>query len=182
MDEQGLIQKLKACSGNFTGELRKLRVGRASVELVENIPIQAYENTMPLKQVASISIPEASSLLIIPWDKTLVPSIEKAIRDADLGLQPIVSGEQVRVNIPPLTEERRIGLVKILNQETENARVCVRKLREDTMKEVDKAESSGEISEDDKFRLRDMIQKNIEKYNQEIEGIRANKEREITTL
>ena len=182
MDEQNLIQKLQACLGGFKDELRKLRVGRASVELVENIPISAYENTMPLKEVASISIPEVASLLIVPWDKALIPAIEKGIRDADLGFQPVVSGDTVRVTIPPLTEERRMDLVKILNQAGEDARVCIRKLREDTMKEIDRTESSGEISGDDKFRLRDMVQKNVEKYNKEIDEVRARKEHEITTL
>ena len=182
MNEQERIKKLDACVESFRRELAKLRVGRANVGLVEDISVSAYENTMLLKEVASISAPEARSLLIEPWDKSLVPAIEKAIRDSDLGLNPVVDGENVRVTIPALTEERRGDLVKILNKEAEKVRVCIRRGREDFMKNIDSQEERGDISKDDKFREREGAQEDVDAHNKIIEEIRTNKEGDITTL
>ena len=182
MTGQERIKKLEACVESFRRELAKLRVGRANVSLVEDIPVSAYENTLPLKEVASISAPEARSLLIAPWDKSLVQAIEKAIRDSNLGLDPVVDGERVRVTVPALTEERRGDLVKILNQEAEKVRVCIRQVREDAMQDIDNQEVKGEISEDDKFREREGTQEDVDAHNKIIEEIRANKEGDITIL
>jgi len=175
-------KQLEGCVGSFRSQLAKFRVGRASVELIENVDVLAYGGTMPLKQLAGLSAPEPRSLLVEPWDKSLLPQIERAIREAGLGLSPVVDGEKIRVTVPQLTQERRLELVKLLNLETENARVCVRTVREDAMKAIERREESGEISEDAKFRERDLAQKEIETTNKNIEEIRADKERDITTL
>ena len=182
MDEAVFLKELNTCLDVFKNETKKLRVGRAQTELVEDISVSVYGSFLPLAQVAAISAPEPRSLLIAPWDKSLIPAIEKAIRDANLGFQPVVSGEQIRISIPPLTEERRLELVKVLNGTTEVARVCVRRAREEKMRAIDAAEKEGTIGEDEKFRGRDKAQKQVDDYNSKVEEMRLHKEKEIVSL
>lgn len=163
-------------------ELGKLRTGRASASLVENLSVDYYGAKSVLKQMASITVPEARTIAITPWDRDSLVNIEKAIRDSQLNLNPINDGQLIRINIPALNEERRKELVKILNQNAENARIAVRKIRESLWEDIQEAEKAGRISEDDKFSGKEKLQKVVDGYNAKIEEIREHKEKEIMTV
>ena len=127
MDDQSFRQNLEGALGALQRELHRLRTSRASMELVEDIPVEAYGSVMSVKQVSNISIPEARLILLQAWDKALVPAIEKAVRDAGMNLNPAVDGQMIRVPIPPLTEESRRTYVKIAAEKTEESHVSIRR-------------------------------------------------------
>lgn len=164
---------------HFKEELGKLRTGRASASLVENLLVDYYGAKSPLKQVASITIPEPRTITIAPWDKDNLVNIEKAIRESQLNLNPMNDGQVVRINIPPLNEERRKELVKILNQKAEESKVSVRKIREEIWDEIQDLVKSGKMGEDGKFSGKDELQKVIDEQNAKIEELRNKKEEEI---
>ncbi|HRY82932.1 MAG TPA: ribosome recycling factor [Candidatus Moranbacteria bacterium] len=166
----------------FKDELGKLRTGRASVSLVEDLLVDYYGAKSPLKQVASITVPEARTIAITPWSRDVLVDIEKAIRESQLNLNPVNDGQVVRINIPALNEERRKELVKMLNQRAEEARVSVRRVREEIWEEIQEAEKAGKIGEDDKFSGKEKLQKIVDEYNAKIEEIRKKKEEEIMTI
>lgn len=162
--------------------LSELRTGRASPALVENVPVDSYGTKMPLKSLASISIPEARQILIKPWDKSNLSEIQKAIITSNIGLNPVVDQDSIRLQIPQLTEDRRKELVKTAKQRLEEARIAVRKIREEEMKLIEKMEKDKEISESEKFRKRDEVQKTVDEYNKKIDSIGAEKEKEVMTI
>lgn len=166
----------------FKEELAKLRTGRANPALVENILAECYGSKMPLKQLASISVPEARLITINPWDKSALSAIEAAISASDLGLNPNNDGQIIRLNIPPLNEERRQEMVKALNQKTEEFRIAIRNIREEIWREIQNKEKSGEISEDEKFKGKEKLQEMIDEYNQTAEELREGKEKEIMII
>jgi len=166
----------------FREELNKLRTGRASVSLVDTLMVEYYGSKVPMKQIASINTPEARTIAISPWDKDSLVNIEKAVRESQLNLNPINDGQMVRINIPALTEERRKELVKVLNQKAEEARVAVRKAREEIWDELQEMEKQGKIGEDDKFGGKEKLQKIVDEYNGKIEEVRGKKEQEIMTI
>lgn len=167
---------------HFKEELNQLRTGRAATALVENIMVDYYGAKSPLKQVASITIPEPRTIAISPWDKGALVNIESAIRESQLNLNPNNDGSIIRINIPQLTEERRKELVKVLNQKAEEARISVRKHREEVWEEIQNMEKEGAIGEDDKFAGKDKLQEVVDEYNGKIESIREAKEKEILTV
>jgi ribosome recycling factor len=167
---------------HFVEEAAKLRTGRANPALVENILVDYYGTRTPLVQIASISIPEARQILIQPWDKGAMQPIETAIRESDLGLNPGNDGQNIRVVLPALNEERRRDLVKALGARAEEARIAIRTVREDVWKEIQDLEKEGVISEDDKFQGKDALQKVIDEYNAKIESLKEKKEQEILTV
>ncbi|MFZ2192919.1 MAG: ribosome recycling factor [Candidatus Moraniibacteriota bacterium] len=160
---------------HFKEELGKIRTGRASSAMVENLTVEYYGSFSPLKQIASISIPEPRMIVISPWDKGGLPIIEKAIRESDLNLSPMNDGQIIRINVPALTEERRREFVKMLNNVSEGARVSVRRCREDVWDEI----QALNIGEDDKFQGKEKLQKIVDEYNAVIEEVRKKKEVEI---
>lgn len=166
----------------FKEELSQIRTGRASSALVENLTVEYYGSRSPIKQVASITVPEPRTIMISPWDKDNLVNIEKAIRESQLNLNPMNDGLAVRINIPALTEERRKELVKMLNQKAEESRVSVRKIREEIWSDIQEMEKDGKIGEDDKFQGKDKLQKIVDEYNKKIEEIRESKEKEIMTV
>lgn len=166
----------------FQQEIAKFRTNRATPALVEHIGVESYGSIMPLKQVASIVVQDARSLMIQPWDRSTLGAIESAIRKADIGVNPTNDGAGIRLNLPPLTEDRRRDLVKSLNQTAEEARIAVRNVREEILKEIQSAEKEGLMSEDDKFRGKEVVQEKVEVYNKRIEEIRKKKEEEIMTV
>ena len=174
-----LKQKLEKSIQLFNQELRSLRVGRASPELVENVLVKAYEDMMPLVQVASIQTPQHDQIIIQPWDAGLVGAVEEALRKADLNLNPVVDGVIIRISIPPLTEESRRDLVRLVHKHAEGARIVVRNIREEAMEGIDRAEKEKEISEDEKFRQKDETQKLIDEYNGKIKESAKGKEKVI---
>ncbi|MFP4483930.1 MAG: ribosome recycling factor [Spirochaetaceae bacterium] len=160
-------------------EFQTIRTGRASSAVFEKIKVDYYGNPTPLNQVATISIPEARLVVIQPWDKSVISEIEKAIQKSELSLNPMNDGKVIRINIPPLTEERRKEFVKVAKNAAEQARVAVRNIRRDANDELKKAQKAGDISEDDEKRLEDAIQKLTDKYVEEINKLLEEKENEI---
>lgn len=163
-------------------EASKLRTGRANPGLVDSLMIDCYGVPTPIKQIASVSVPEARQLLIQPWDRSHLQAIEKAITMANIGATLSNDGIATRLTFPPMTEENRRDLVKVLSQKAEEARVGVRNVREDIWKEILKLEKSGDITEDEKFAGKDELQEVIDAYNKKIEDLRKKKEQEIMTV
>lgn len=160
-------------------ESASLRTGRATPALVENIPVDSYGSRVPLKHVASISVEDARTLRVTPWDAGVVKNIEHAIIGSNLGVQPIADKQSVRIVMPELTEERRKSLIKILYDKLEEAKISLKLAREEVWKDVQEKERNGEISEDDKFRLKEELQKIIDGFSKEIEEMAERKELEI---
>ena len=181
------IQKLKSDIGRrmegaldvLYKEFGGLRTGRASISLLEPITIEAYGQPMPMNQVGTVGVPEARLLTVQVWDKGLVSSVEKAIRDSDLGLNPVSDGQLVRIPIPPLSEERRVELTKIAGRYTEEAKVAIRNVRRHAMDELKKAEKDGDISEDAQRDYGDNVQKLTDAYVSKMDEALAKKEEEI---
>lgn len=163
-------------------ELKTLRTGRASSQLVENLQVEYYGAPTALIQIAQITVPEARTITIQPYDKSALKDIEKAIQSSNLGINPVNDGAYIRLTIPAMTEERRKELVKVVSQLAEKARVAVRNIREEIWKEIQKMEKDGKISEDEKMRAKDDMQKVVDKYNDEIKKIVDTKEQEVMTI
>lgn len=164
------------------GELNKLRTSRANPAMVEDIKIDYYGTSTLIKQLGSISVPEPRQLLITPWDKNALQPVEKAVRDAGLGFNPVNEGDKIRITMPELTEERRRELLKVAGRVAEDFRIRLRNLREDIQKEIKKQEAAGAISEDDKFRAQESLQELIDEYNAKIKETYERKEKEIMTI
>lgn len=164
---------------NLKDEFKKIRSGRANASLVEGLIVEYYGNRLPLKQLASISVPEPRLIVVQPWDKGALPDIEKAFHKSDLMLNPNNDGKVIRINIPPLTEERRIELVKIAKGKVEEGRVATRNIRRDGNDEVKEAEKLGHISEDDSKKSLDEIQKITNEYIEKLNKLLEVKEAEI---
>lgn len=166
-------------TNHFKDEIDKLKAGRATPILVEDILVESYGVKTPLKQVGSISVPEPSLLVIEPWDKTLLKEIEKAISQSNLDLSVSVSETVVRAKIPPLTEEKRKTIIKLLHEKREEAKISLRQIRDKIRKDIDNQEKNKEISEDDKFNFRKELDEAIKDKTQEIEDLAKKKEGEI---
>ena len=160
-------------------EFKKIRSGRANAGLVEGLVVDYYGSKTPLKQLASISVPEPRLIVIQPWDKGTLPEIEKAFHTSDLGLNPNNDGKVIRISIPALTEERRKELVKVAKGKAEDARVAVRNIRRDGNEEVKTAEKEGHVSEDDSKKTLDEIQKVTDEYIEKINKLLDAKDAEI---
>ncbi len=163
-------------------EFSALRTGRSSPALVENIPVHAYDSMMELKGISSITIPDAKTILIEPWDKTLLQTIEKAIRDSGIGLNPSIDGSLIRISIPSMTEETRKQIVKLLKEKVEEARIRIRAVREELRGEILQKEKDKLFSEDEKFKLLDELDKLTKEFNEEITAMAEHKEEEILTI
>jgi ribosome recycling factor len=160
-------------------ELAAVRTGRASLALLDGIMVNYYGTQTPLQQLASLSIPDSRQIAIQPWEQKIIPDIEKAILKSDLGLTPINDGKMVRINIPPLTEERRKQLVKAVKKKAEEAKVSVRNIRRDTNEELKKLEKEKHLSEDEVRRLQEETQKITDSYIDKVDEILGHKEKEI---
>ena len=174
--------KLEKIIEHLKIEIASLRTGRASPALVEDLEVDYYGTKTPLKAVAAISSPDPKQILIQPWDKNAVQPIERAIQSSSLGLNPITDKDSIRLSISPLTEERRRELTKILGKHLEEARIQVRREREDVLKRIDTKEKAKQISEDEKFRQSKEAQKVVDEINKKIEEMGKAKEKEIMTV
>jgi ribosome recycling factor len=163
-------------------ELSKLRTGRAHTSLLDHITVEYYGSDVPLSQVANISVVDARTLGVSPWEKQMVPVIEKAILNSDMGLNPVTSGEIIRVPLPPLTEERRKDMTKIVRQEGENAKVAIRNIRRDVLGDIKQLQKEKEITEDDEHRAQDEIQKITDKYVAEVDKLLEAKEKDLMEI
>jgi ribosome recycling factor len=161
-------------------EFAKIRTGKATVSLLDGVKVEAYGSTVPLRQVANISVPEARLLVVQPWDKKIIGDVEKAIRSADLGLNPSNNGTLVRVPIPPLTEERRKEMVRYVHKLAEEGRVAIRNVRRDVNEILRQRQKDGQISEDEFHRAHDkVIQEMTDERIREVDHVLAVKETEL---
>lgn len=186
MTAQEVIQQTEHKMGVTVEKLRedftRIRTGRASTGLLDKIKVDYYGCPTPINQVAQVGVGDAHTLTVQPWEKNMVKVVEKAIRDSDLGLNPGTSGDVIRVPLPPLTEERRRELSKIVKGFGEDAKVAVRNLRRDANGQIERLEKDKEISEDDQRRLETDIQKLTDRYVAEIDKVITEKEKEIMTV
>jgi ribosome recycling factor len=172
-------ERMQKCVVAFKNELKRLRTGRAHTSLLEHIRVDYYGSEVPLQQVASLALEDARTITVTPWEKNLVSAIEKAIMKSDLGLTPNTAGTVIRVPMPPLTEERRRDLTKVVRQEAENARVAVRNVRRDVINDLRDMVKEKLVSQDDDRRAQDEIQKLTDKHIAEIDQVLAEKEKEL---
>ncbi len=163
-------------------DFSKLRTGRASTSLVEEVQVDYYNTPTPLNQLASISIPDSRTIAIQPWDRSSFSNVEKAIQKSDLGLNPVNDGKVIRINIPPLTEERRKDLVKVAKKYTEEAKIAVRNIRREANETLKKMKNSKEISEDDMHSGQDKVQELTDRYIARTDQAFSAKEKEIMEL
>ncbi len=173
------VERMKKSISALKDELNTIRTGRASAALFDKIRVDYYGDKSPLSQVATISIPEARLVVIQPWDKGLIGEIEKAIQKSELSLNPSNDGKVIRIAIPPLTEERRKELAKQAKAQAEQSRVAIRNIRRDGNEELKKLEKDGTLTEDGLKTAEDELQKNTDKFIQEINKILEDKEKEI---
>ena len=163
-------------------ELQRLRTGRASTALIEPLKVNYYGSEVPLSQVASVAVADARSLVITPWEKQIVGAVEKAILASDLGLTPTTVGNVIRINLPPLTEERRKELGKHVSHEGENAKVAVRNVRRDALHHVKELLKEKKITEDEDRRAEEDIQKLTDKFVKDVDGVVKLKEDELMAM
>ncbi|HEB67430.1 MAG TPA: ribosome recycling factor [Gammaproteobacteria bacterium] len=163
-------------------ELAKLRTGRAHTSLLDHITVEYYGSNVPLSQVANINVSDARTLTVTPWEKQMVSTVEKAIRDSDMGLNPATAGEVIRVPLPPLTEERRKDMIRIVRQEGENAKVAIRNIRRDVLGDIKQLLKEKEITEDEERRAEGDIQKITDKYVAEVDKLVEAKEKDLMEI
>ncbi|WP_122155115.1 ribosome recycling factor [Paraburkholderia sp.] len=179
---KGVEQKMQRSIDAFKNDLSKIRTGRAHTGLLDHIQVDYYGSPVPISQVANMTLIDARTIGVQPWEKKMVPVVEKAIRDSDLGLNPATQGDVIRVPMPALTEERRRELTKVARSEAETAKVAVRNLRRDANEQLKKLVKDKEISEDDERRAGDDVQKFTDKFVNEIDKLVTTKEAEIMTV
>lgn len=172
-------EKMKKAVDAAAREFSEVRTGRANPSLVEGIRIDYYEQPTLLKQLASISVPDARLIVIQPWDPTILQEVERAILKSNLGIIPSNDGKIIRISFPPLSKERREELIKIVNRMAEDGRISLRTIRHEIIEKARRLEKDGKITEDDRYRTQDEIQKIIDKYTQKIDQILKEKEKEL---
>ncbi|NMG03834.1 ribosome recycling factor [Azoarcus taiwanensis] len=175
-------QKMQKSIEALKSDLAKVRTGRAHTGLLDHVMVEYYGSMVPVNQVANVTLIDARTIGVQPWEKPMLGKVEKAIRDSDLGLNPSNQGEIIRVPMPPLTEERRRELTKVVRGEGETAKVAVRNLRRDANHQLKEAVKEKEISEDDDRRGQDLVQKLTDKYVAEIDKLLAEKEHELMQI
>lgn len=179
---QDATERMQKSVESLVNNFKKIRTGRAHPSILEGIQVSYYGSDVPLSQVANISVEDGRTLSIIPWEKPMVPVIEKAIMTSDLGLNPATAGENIRVPMPPLTEETRKGYIKQARQEAENARVAIRNIRRDANGDIKDLLKEKEITEDDQRRGEDQIQKLTDKHVSEVDGLLEQKEKDLMEI
>ncbi len=175
-------QKFEQVIEKIREDFKGIRTGRASSGLVENISVTYYGQTTPLKQMANITTPDAALIVIQPWDKNSLGDIELAIRNSDLNLSPTNDGNVVRISLPPMTEERRLELIRSISKKGEEARIALRNVRQDAWESIQKMQKEGSITEDDKYSAEEEINKIISEFNKKIEEALKEKESEIKSI
>ena len=167
---------------HFKKELSSLRSGRAQTAIVENVNVEAYGSFTPLKQLASISIPDAKSIYIEPWDKSVIKAVEKALTASNLGLSIVNTGEKVIAQVPLMTEENRKRLIKVIGEKAEEAKISLRQTRDEMKEAILAAEKNKDITQDDRYQFLADLDNYIGDYNKKVEELSADKEKEIMTI
>ena len=177
-----LTEKMEKSVNALKNAFNKIRTGRANPSILDDINVDYYGNPTPINQTSNISVEEGRSLVISPWDKNLIPEIEKAILSSDLGLNPSTSGDLIRVSMPALTEETRQDYIKQARAEAENSRISIRNIRRDANNSAKDMQQSSEISEDDLRRIEDLIQKETDKFISIVDSDLKNKESDLLEI
>jgi ribosome recycling factor len=175
-------QKMHKSIETLKADLGKVRTGRAHAGILDHVQVDYYGSMMPIPQVANVNLIDSRTIGVQPWEKKMIPVVEKAIRDSDLGLNPATQGEVIRVPMPALTEERRKDLIKVVRHEAENARIAVRNIRRDANTHLKEALKKKEVPEDDERRAQDDIQKLTDRYITEIDKVLAAKEADLMVI
>jgi len=175
-------QKMQKTVDALKHDYQKVRTGRAHTGLLDHIQVDYYGSMMPINQVANVTLADARTIAVQPWEKKMVQVVEKAIRDSDLGLNPATSGDLIRVPMPPLTEDRRKELIKVVRHEAENARIAVRNIRRDTNEHLKKRLKDHEVSEDDERHAQVDVQKLTDRYITEIDKVLQGKEADLLAV
>ncbi|HTL74928.1 MAG TPA: ribosome recycling factor [Casimicrobiaceae bacterium] len=175
-------QKMTRSIETLKTDLAKVRTGRAHTGLLDHIHVDYYGSSMPLSQVANVTLADPRTLGVTPWEKKMIPVVEKAIRDSDLGLNPATSGDMIRVPMPPLTEERRKELIKVVHKEAEAAKVAVRNVRRDANDHLKKLLKDKQCSEDEERRAHDDLQKLTDRFVAEVDRLLAQKESDLMAI
>jgi len=175
-------QKMQKSIEAFKANLAKIRTGRANPGILEHIMVDYYGNPTPISQVANLGLADARTINVTPWEKNMVAVVEKAIRDSDLGLNPATQGAVIRVPMPPLTEERRKELTKVVKSEGEETKIAIRNLRRDANEHLKRLVKDKEISEDEERRAQDEIQKLTDRYVADVDKLVLEKDKEIMTV
>ena len=176
--EHKMIKSVEA----LKNDLGKVRTGRAHTGLLDHIHVDYYGSKMPLNQVANLTLADARTITVQPWEKKMIPVVEKAIRDSDLGVNPATSGDVIRVPMPPLTEERRKEMIKVVRHEAENARVAVRNIRRDANEHLKKLLKDHAVAEDDERHAQTEVQKLTDRFIAEIDKVLATKETDLMAI
>ena len=177
-----LAEKMDKSVSALKNAFNKIRTGRANPSILDDVKVDYYGNLTPINQTSNISVEDGRSLVISPWDKTLIPEIEKAIHNSDLGLNPSTSADLIRVTMPALTEETRQNYIKQARAEAENSRVSIRNIRRDANQTAKDQQQSSEISEDDLRRIEDLVQKETDKYISLVDSELKNKESDLLEI
>jgi ribosome recycling factor len=175
-------QKMQKSVDALKHDYQKVRTGRAHTGLLDHIQVDYYGSMMPINQVAGVTLADARTIAVQPWEKKMVQVVEKAIRDSDLGLNPATSGDVIRVPMPPLTEDRRKELIKVVRHEAENARIAVRNIRRDANEHLKKLLKDHEVSEDDERHAQVEVQKLTDRYIAEIDKVLHGKEADLLAV
>ncbi|GHA00910.1 ribosome-recycling factor [Arenicella chitinivorans] len=175
-------QRMKKSIEAMRGEMAKIRTGRASSALIDHLTVDYYGTATPINQVANVSVQDARTLAVQPWEKNMVPVVERAIMEANLGFNPVTAGDIIRIPMPPLTEERRKEMVKVAAAEGENGKVAIRNIRRDANSDFKSLLKDKEISEDEEKQAEDSVQKLTDKYVAEVDEVVKEKEAEILTV
>ena len=178
-NENIIKQKMDKAIIAFQNDLNGIRAGRASINMLDTIRVETYGNKVPLNQVGNISVPEARLIIVSVWDANNVPSVEKAIRESNLGLNPMIEGNLIRLPIPPLSEDRRKELSKVASQISENSKIAIRNIRREIIEEIRKSQKDSRISEDEKHKSESIVQKVTDDYIKNIDKILQKKHHEI---
>jgi len=178
-DLKELKRRMDGAIAAFKHDIASLRTGRASANILDPVTVEAYGSRVPLNQVANVSVPESRMLSVSIWDKQMVGAVDRAIRESNLGLNPIVDGQNLRIPLPELNEERRRSLVKIAHEYSEKAKVAIRHVRRDGMDGLKKAEKDGVIGQDDSRALSEKVQKMTDEVISDVDRLLADKEKEI---
>jgi ribosome recycling factor len=180
--KQDSENRMKKTIESLRHEMTKIRTGRANAGLLDHVQVDYYGNSTPLSQVASVTTSDSRTLLVTPWEKSMVAAVEKAILTADLGLNPSTAGSAIRVPMPPLTEERRKDLIKVVRNEGEQGKVSIRNIRRDANTQLKDLVKDKAISEDDERRATEVIQKLTDKYIAEVDTVLAQKEKDLMEI
>jgi ribosome recycling factor len=175
-------QRMQKSIDALKNDLGKIRTGRAHTGILDHVQVDYYGSMVPLSQVAGVTLVDARTIDVQPWEKSMVGKIEKAIRDADLGLNPAAQGDIIRVPMPALTEERRRELIKVVKQEGETAKVSIRNLRRDANNHLKEALKKKEVAEDDERRAQDDVQKLTDRFVAEVDKLLADKEKDLMAI